>query len=300
MASLDDSVAAKMNEVARNQERLTTGRRVNRSSDDASAFQRARQLESLQSRFEQFELSIIDARAWLDSTQENIDNLADVFAQAYEKGVRAVNSTLQPDEREDVAREIESLLQTTLDYLNAKTGDDYLHAGTRTTIKPFNIDPLDPTADGAGVVYYGNNEQIQRQIGPSSSLRLNIEGQQLIGVDHDGDSVTDFTVTESLQGFIDALRAGDDAAIKTGIDQIQASRNHFINRGAEMGALVSRINLSESQLADAGLILAEQRSLAEDTDYAETILDFQRAQSGLQTSLQITSSILQTSLLNFL
>ncbi len=300
MANLDDMLAIKLRDVAQSQEQLTTGRRVNRSSDDASAFQRARELEALQSRFEQFEESIVDARAWLDGSQENLDNLADVFAQAYEEGVRAVNSTLDQDERNDVAREIESLLQTTVDFLNAKTGDDYLHAGTRTAVKPFSIDPLDPLADGAGVVYYGNTERVQRQIGPSSTLGLNLDGRQLIQVDKDGDGASDFTATESLQSFIDAVRAGDIDAIQTGIDQIQAARDHFVNQGAQVGALVSRVNLSESQLADASLVLADQRSQAEDTDYAEAILEFQKAQSSLQTSLQITSSILQTSLLNFI
>ena len=298
--ALENSLTPKLHELAQAQEKLSTGLRVNRASDDSSAFQKARQLEVLQNRYEQYERSISDARAWLDHTQENLDLLADVFTEGYEQGVRATNSTLTASERETMAVFLEGIMENVVELLNSKAGEEYLYAGTRTTVKPFAVDPLDPTRDGANVVYYGNTEDLAREIGPDSTLNINFAGDRVLNVDENADGTADFTATESLQAMINALRANDIDAITSGLHQIEAARDHFINLGSEIGGVVNRLDLSESQLAEASIALASQRSQEEDTDVAEAILDFQRAQTNLQTSLQITSSLLQTSLLNFI
>ena len=300
MARLDENIPMKLRDIARTQEQLSSGLRVNRASDDAHSFEQARELELLQRRFEQFEDSISSARVWLDHTQENMDNLADIFAQAYEQGIRAFNTTLDEAEREDMAQFFESMITTTVDALNNRGAESFLHAGSRTSVQPFQVDPLDPTADRAGVVYYGNDARLTRQIGPGSSMAVNISGLEVWNVDENRDGVSEFTATESLQDMIDALRAGDQDALKTAIDRVESARDHFINQGAEIGAVIGRLNLSETQLADATLSLSKHQSQLEDADYAETILEFQKAQSSLSTSLQITGTLLQTSLLNFI
>ncbi|MFK7849141.1 MAG: flagellin [Rhodothermales bacterium] len=299
-ASLTDNLSPKLRDLAQTQERLNTGRRVNRPSDDASAFQRARQLELLEQRYEQFNRTITDARGWLDHTQENLDLVSDVFAEAYQQGVRATNSTLTESEREETAAFLESMLENVVGLLNSKAGEEYMYSGTRTGEKPFAIDGADPAADGANVVYYGNNDTVARQIGPDDTLNINIDGSRLLAVDQNNDGTSDFTATESIQNMIDALRANDVDAMATGIAQIEASRDHFISLGAEIGGIVNRLDLSESQLAESSLALSRQRSDEEEIDLAEAILDFQKAQSSLQTSLQLTGSILQNSLLNFI
>ena len=243
---------------------------------------------------------ITEARAWLDHTQENLDLVADVFTEAYEQGVRSTNSTLTESEREEMAVFLENIMENVVELLNSKAGEDYLYAGTRTTVKPFAIDPADPTGDAADVVYYGNQDAVSRQIGPDASFDVNIDGNSVLNVDQDADGTPDFTATESLQSLIDALRANDIDAMKTGIDRIEAARDHFISLGSETGGLVNRLDLSESQLAEASLAVARQQSDEEEIDLAEAILEFQRAQTNLQTSLQLTGSLLQNSLLNFI
>ena len=299
-AAIENLLPNRLNEIARTQEQLSTGLRINRPSDDANGFQQARQLEILQQRFTHFEDSITSARSWLGTAQNNLDSLSDVFSEIYQEGVRSVNSTLQDGEREEVAQLLERLLENAVELLNAQNNNEYVFSGTRTSVKPFSIDAADPTSDGAGVVYYGNSDSIYRQIGPDSSLQVNITGQQILSVDNNLDGTTDFTITESIQSFINALRANDTDAMSSSLSQIQDSRDHVINQAASIGSIVNRLEISENQLADASVVLARQQSEIEDTDFAETILEFQRAQTSLQTSLQVTSSVLQLTLLNFI
>ena len=300
MTAIEQMLPSRLNDVAVSQEQLTTGLRINRPSDDATGFYQTQQLEALEARFNQFEQAITSSRSWLDHTQNNLNSLADIFSEAYQEGVRSVNSTLQDAEREDIARLLEDLTQNILELLNAQNNDEYIHSGTRTAIKPFAIDSTDPTADGAGVVYFGNAEEVLRQIGPDATIDVNITGEEVWNVDEDRDGTTDFTITESIQNFIDALRANDVDAMTTGLSQIEGARDHIINLAAQTGSSVNRLDLTENQLTDAALVIAQQKSEIQDTDFAEAIVEFQRAQTSLQTSLQITGTILQTSLLNFI
>ena len=290
----------RLNEIARTQEQLTTGLRINRPSDDANAFQQAKQLEILQERFSHFEDSITSARGWLATAQNNLDSLSDVFSEIYQEGVRASNSTLQENEQEEVARLLERLLENVVEILNSQNNNEFVFSGTRTSVKPFSIDASDPTSDDAGVVYYGNTDNVFRQIGPDTLLETNVTGEQVWNVDNDLDGTNDFTITESVQSFINALRANDADAMNTSLSQIQDSRDHIINQTTKVGAMVNRLEISENQLLDASVVLAQQQSEIEDTDFTETILEFQRAQTSFQTSLQVTSSVLQLSLLNFI
>ena len=290
----------RLHDIARTQEQLTTGLRINRPSDDANGFQQARQLDILQQRFSHYEDSITSARSWLGTAQNNLDSLSDVFSEIYQEGVRSLNSTLEEGEREEVAQLMERLLENVVELLNAQNNNEYVFSGTRTSVKPFSIDAADPTSDGAGVVYYGNTENIFRQISPGSSLEINLTGEEIWSVDNDLDGTRDFTITESVQSFINALRANDTDAMSSSLSQIQDSRDHVINQTSTIGSIVNRLEISENQLADASVVLAQQQSEIEDTDFAETILEFQRAQTSLQTSLQVTSSVLQLTLLNFI
>ena len=299
-SSIESLLPSRLADIARTQEQLTTGLRVNRPSDDAHAFQQARQLEILRERFDHFEESITSARSWLDTTQNNLDSISEVFSEIYQEGVRSLNSTLDDAEREEVAGLMESLFENILELLNTQNNDEYIYSGTRSSVKPFSVDASDPTSDASGVVYYGNEDSLQRQIGPGSTLAINLAGSDVIEVDRDLDGTTDFTITESIQSFIDALRANDVDAMTAGLSQIQSSRDHVINLTAKVGAVVNRLDISENQLTDASVVIAQQQSTLQDTDFAETILEFQRAQTSLQTSLQVTSSILQLTLLNFI
>lgn len=299
-ATLSDNLASKMRDLAQAQEKMNTGLRVNRASDDASAFQKARQLEVLEHRYEQYERSISDARSWLDHTQQNLDLLTDVFSEVYQEAVRATNSTLTESEREDMAGVMESLMENVINLLNSKAGEEYLYSGTRTATQPFGKDAGNPGADGADVVYYGNNDTVSRQIGPDANLNVNLDGNRVLNVDKDRDGAADFTATESIQDMIDALRANDVDGMKSAIGNIESSRDHIINLGAELGGIINRLDLSESQLVEAKLAVTRQRSDEEEVDVAEAILEFQRAQTTFQTSLQLTSTLLQNSLLNYI
>ena len=58
--------------------------------------------------------------------------------------------------------------------------------------------------------------------------------------------------------------------------------------------------MTEHQIADALISIESRRSDAEDADFTETMMAFQKEQNSLQAALQTTVSLLQTTILDYL
>lgn len=276
-------------ELARLQEQMSTQKRVNRASDDPASFSQARRMEALGTRYNQYQATIDSSRTWVDQTQSTLQDLTEIFSSAYEHGLRAANGSFNQDDAETVARSLEDLLDQTIDGLNAQSGDEYIFAGSTTTVQPFTVD----SSTGA-VEYNGNAGVRKRHIGLNVSLNVNLTGSQI------HDTGNGYTITESLQNLIDAVRSGDHTSVTTALDQVLTSRDHLIDRTTEIGTVGSRLTVAEHQIADALLSVEARRSDAEDADFVETMMAFQKEQQSLQAALQTTASLLQTSILDYL
>lgn len=278
-------------DLAALQEQLITGLRVNRPSDDPSAFAQARMLDSLDEQYAQFTRTIDSSRSWINRTSNELNTLTERFAEAHEEGIQALNDTLNDDDRKAVAGRIEALLEEVIDGLNAQSGGEYLFAGNRTTTEPFDEDGV-PTGDLSGAR--------NRQIGPNTELTINVSGERVV------DTGQGYSIVESLQNMIEALRgegAGlpdDVISLEDAVGQVGIARDHLIDLGAEVGSTARRLSHAEYQLQTASVETQRRRSELEDADYFATITALQQTQTTLQAALQTTASTVQISLLDYL
>ncbi len=280
-------------ELARLQEQMATGRRINRPSDDPGAYTLGQALRRLSQRYDQHERTLTMGRAWLNATEDALSSLVDLFNSAYEEGVRMATETASSSDRATTADVLEQRLQAVLDQLNARHNGEYLFAGTRTTTQPFQL-------SGGTVSYNGNNQTRLQEIAPGLQVAINLPGNAVWEVDENGDGTPDFTITEAWQDLINALRADDTAQIQTAMARVEAARNHLLDRIAQVGETTRRLSMAETELQSARLRLETQRSQLEDADFAQIALQLQRNQLSLEATLQVTSRLLQTSLLNYL
>ena len=99
-AASDRALQMVRRDLARVQEQMSTGLRVNRASDDVPAFIEARQMEKLSNRYTQYLRSISSTQSWVDHTQDALDSIADRIAEAFERGIRANSHVYDADDRE--------------------------------------------------------------------------------------------------------------------------------------------------------------------------------------------------------
>lgn len=279
-------------EQAQLNEELATGLRVRRGSDDPTAFGIARRLDGAINRFDQFERSIDSAMAWAGSSQDTLDDIANLMTNAYEEGVRGASDSIGEDGRSMIADRIDGILQQVVSQLNTKGQDGYLFAGTNTTTKPFVLDNA-VGSDGAGVSYYGNASEVMRNTGEEIRTSVGVTGARFTS----GGGVA---ITESLGSLRDALNANDTAAIQSALDDVITGRDFAIDTTAEVGVKAERLAEMSSQFAELRIRNEAHRSGIQDADIAETISNLQRSQTGLQAAMQAVASLYQNSLLNYL
>jgi flagellar hook-associated protein 3 FlgL len=282
------AIHAQQRDLAKVREEMVTGLKVNRPSDNPVAFEQARNAATLTDRYTNYLSSVENARMWVDRTEQSLDHLNELLAQAKEEGLRAANSFRSNTDLDAIAARLEGLLAEMVDTMNTKSGNEHLFAGARTGLPPFDANGQ-PTADvqdlgGARV----------RQIGPGSPMQINVSGEQLFNVN------ADLTLTAGIQGLIDAIRDRDMDAMSSSIGDVETSREHVALLGTETGSRARRLSLAETNLREATLISEADRSRHEDADMIDTAMRLQKSQAGLQAAMQVTAMSLQTSILDFL
>lgn len=275
-------------DLARLREQMSTGKRVNRPSDDPSAFSQARRMETLSERYAKYEDGIATAQSWTSRMQDVLNRMTDLYATAREKGVHANNEALSDDNRDAIASQLENFKEKAIDLLNAKHGDEYLFAGNRTNTQPFQADG---SVNGA---YADINGERKRSIGPNQQLAVNVTGEAV------HDTGEGYTIIEAFDELITAVRSGDTSDRQTALDQIETARDHLADLGAQAGNAAQRLTAAQDQLQNATVEVERRQSQAEDADLLKLTTDLQQTQTSLQAALKATASIQQTSLLDYL
>jgi flagellar hook-associated protein 3 FlgL len=303
---ISDEVPRLQRDISRLREQISSGKRINRPSDDPSSFATAERMKTLGNQLARREESIASARTFVDRTQQELDGLADLFTRAREDGVRAADDTRSADDRAAIANELRSIKGEVVDRMNSTQDGEYIFAGNRTDTQPFGADGSANDAAPINGSLDALDGDRTRPIGKNQDLTINVDGKALAQYDTDGGDPE--TITGALDNLIKAVDPADnsppsgppDPDISTALGEVEDALDHVISKGSEAGAIGRRLSTAQEQVEAASLEANERRSDAEDTDLATAISELQQRQTQLQAAFQATSSSQQTSLVNFL
>ena len=274
---------ARLQEV---QDRIGSGRRINRASDDPFG---TSQLLATQTRFEtaqQWVRSSFVAADDLAITEETLKGMNSALQRAFELSVQGDNTTLDATGREAIATEIDRLIETAINLANTSYAGRKIFAGHQTQTPPFIPDvPGNPTV----VNYVGDSGVILREIGESERVQANVPGDQIFpGI---------FT---SLIALRDALRAGDQAAVKTASGDISTEVDLIQRVRSEVGARLRRVEMLQDRHADQEVLFRSRIAQLGEIDLTEAIVELQMRETAFEASLAVAGRGLQLSLLRFL
>ncbi|WP_263809257.1 flagellin [Salinibacter sp.] len=303
---ISDEVPRLQRDISRLREQISSGKRINRPSDDPSSFATAERMKTLGNQLARREESIASARTFVDRTQQELDGLADLFTRAREDGVRAADDTRSADDRAAIANELRSIKGEVVDRMNGTQDGEYIFAGNRTDTQPFGADGSANDAAPINGSLDALDGDRTRPIGKNQDLTINVDGKALAQYDTTAAGDPE-TITGALDNLIKAVDPkdntpgpGTDPDISTALGEVEDALDHVISKGSEAGAIGRRLSTAQEQVEAASLEANERRSDAEDTDLATAISELQQRQTQLQAAFQATSSSQQTSLVNFL
>src|ERR1043166_7728652 len=164
-----DSVQQAYQKLARAQEIATSGKRINRLSDDPIDAARVLGLKGFQSSLTQFKRNNDSTVPLLQEADSVLGDVTDGLQRAKEIAVAMANDTNTPADRAAAAKEVHQIFLQLLSEANTKVGNRYLFGGFRNGTAPF-------VQGGNGVDYIGDNGELLVQNGPSSTLSVKLLG----------------------------------------------------------------------------------------------------------------------------
>jgi len=125
-------------EMFKAQRQLATGKRVLSPSDDPVAISRIAKYKSEISALDEYKRVMDTAKIYNSATEKAIDDLKRMLIKAKQYAVQGSTDTLSPTDRLAIAREIDTLIQRSIDTANTKVSGRYIFAGFKADTAPVN------------------------------------------------------------------------------------------------------------------------------------------------------------------
>jgi flagellar hook-associated protein 3 FlgL len=215
-----DSLQQAYQRMAKAQEVITSGRRINRFSDDPIGATRVVGLRTVEASLAQYENNIKNSRPFLEGADSSLSGVTEALQRAKEIALGMANDTNTPADRLSAAAEVEQIFQQVLSQSNTKVQNQSIFAGYLNGAPAF--------AEGAnGVTYQGDNGQILVQTSATSSLAANLPGSRVFqGADVIG-GVGIFDVLKDLQTTLEGSSAARSLSLAINLDSSLAAGTGF-------------------------------------------------------------------------
>ncbi|GAB6986979.1 flagellar hook-associated protein FlgL [Nocardioides pyridinolyticus] len=283
-----------LNRLAQVQEQLSTGRILNRPSDDPTAATSAMRTRASIAAQQQFVRNADDALGWLNQIDSTLRSVTDQVRRARDIALQGANTgALGPDAREALALEVEQIRAGLGSTANATYIDRPVFAGIAPGSKAYVTDPGTGVVTHVGAPITGTSAGVVRTVADGAQVRVDVEGPTVFG--SDGSSLFDH-----LTELAAALRSGVTDDISASLGDLDADSKRIVNVQADIGARTKRVEQARTAALDAGLRLTSSLSELENTDIVKATVDLQLQEVAYQAALAATARVMQPSLLDFL
>jgi flagellar hook-associated protein 3 FlgL len=266
-------------QMAKTQERIITGKRINRVSDDPTGISSVLSYRKTIAGLEQFNDNIANAKLHIDTVDSVLGMVGELLREAKE-----IAYDTAPDMRAEMAVEVDALREQVLQMANYQLDGKYVFNGDTTDTAPYSSAPWTYGTDT------GTKDVI---IGENLSVNITADGSAIFGPN--GNNV--FDILDRLET---ALNAANAPAIEAEISQLDTAVDRINTVRAQNAGIYKRLEATENHYSYFKVNVEEMLSKTEDADIAEAIIDFQVQKTTYESTLATSSLVLQKSLIDFL
>jgi flagellar hook-associated protein 3 FlgL len=261
------------------QEQVSSGKRLNRPSDDPAQVRQAMKIRDTLSEIGQFTRNINAANQTVSAADFALGGATDLLQRANELAIQGANGTYSASDRQKIGLEVDGLAQHLAQLASTKVADAYIFSGFQTDIPPY------PTPIAA---YQGDAGAIMARIAPGASVQVNLLGNVVFG-----------PALAALQQLGTELAAGTPVTPGT-ISAISAAQDTLLAGRATLGALQNRLDDTSQIMAQATTAAQDLLSQTAEVDMTAAITQYSERQLTYNAALKLNAQIMQTSLLDYL
>ena len=266
-------------------DQLSTGKKVNRPSDDPVVAMKGMNYRSQLTEVEQFQRNLGEVYNWMDNSDSALDKATQALQRLRELAVQASNGTYEENQRESIAKEVDQLKEHLIDIANTKVNNKYIFNGTDTKNAPVSVDSVTGVVTAAG-----STSEVLIEVSSGTKLQANINPQNVFADQLFAD----------ITKFSDALKSNNDSELQTALGNVDTHIDNVVNERADLGARMNRLELVENRLAEQEIIATRTMSDNEDIDMEKVIMNLTTQESIHRAALSAGSRIIQPTLLDFL
>jgi flagellar hook-associated protein 3 FlgL len=296
---------ARYRALSTSQTQIGSGRRVNAPSDDPTAAAQERLRQSELSGIQSSQTSVAGVQARLNSTEASLENVRSVLSRANELALKGATGTMSQADRNAIADEVDQLIKSAKDSVNAKVDGDYVFSGTKSDTAPYSTATGDTYQGDTGAVVRDGGVGVTLQNNPSftgvDGTSTPLTAQAVLG---NGSASGDGKILDALTQLSAHLRGGTAADLQaigsTDLQALTANQTAISSAVSAVGAMVNRATAADSRLDD--LEDGSKQTIDDLTgiDLAKAITEYTTQSAAYEASLKVGAQIIQPSLLQFL
>ncbi len=270
-------LAANLASLQKVQEQVSTGRQLNRPSDDPAHVREAVKLRDGLAELEQYLRNTDAAERDLSAADGALRTANDMLHRARELAIQGANDTLSGADRQRMAQEVTAIGQALVQAAGANVGDRYIFSGFRTDIAPY--------ASASGP-YLGDGGAIVARIAPGQTIQTNVTADLAFG-----------PALAAITALAAELAAGTRVSAAT-ISALDAGQDALLTAQAGIGARSNRLAATKAVLEDGQLAATQLLSQLEDVDLTKAISELTQRQLTYEAALKVTGQLLGRSLID--
>ncbi|KYD16913.1 flagellar hook-associated protein FlgL [Saccharococcus caldoxylosilyticus] len=274
------------------QEQLSTGKKINRPSDDPVVAMKGIAYRTNLTEVEQFKRNFSEAYNWIENSDAALDKATQALQRIRELVVQAGNDTYETTQRQAISQEIKQLTEQLVMIANTKVGDKYIFNGTNTLEPPVQM-------NGTSITTSDNAEEVKIELAKGIYIGVNVDPTKVFHYDASQKGKGLFSDLQSLANDLDnPAKTGKE--INEYLGYIDQHITNLLGVRAELGARMNRIELMEDRIDSQQVIAEKMLADNEDVDMEKVITDLKTQESVHRAALAVGARIIQPTLVDFL
>ncbi len=292
-----NNMANRTAEYAKLNEQLTSGKRVNKISDDPVASMQLVQLENSKSDVSQYKTNVARLSGNYKVQESSLKSLDDQLLMVRDKILAAKNSNHSATESAIFGREINLLLDGIMSDLNTKNSEgNYLFSGTKSNTKPVEYDQTTQT-----YTFNGNNERRDTVVGNGITLQENTDLSSALST-----SANDLDILTNLKKLANKMidssiaPASYNQEISDNLAAIETAMPKIGGMVTELGAKQNRLNHLSNLHDDVEIVNANLENDLAGIDIFQVNAAMQSNFLATKIAHSMQAKISQLSLFNYI
>jgi flagellar hook-associated protein 3 FlgL len=273
------------------QQQLTSGKTISKPSDSPTGTNTSLLTRQSISGNDQYGRNISDGKTFLDATDSAIQDILPQVRRIRDLTVQALNNgASSASSQQAIATEVNGIRESLLGQANQVVQGRPIFGGVTSGSKAYDDTGAYVGVGGAGSVAV---QPLTRRVSDVETIRVDLTGPEAFGDPASGKDL--FSVVKNV-----AAHVSDPTALASDLTDLDASINQLLGAAADVGTRGTRMETAADVNSSQQLSLKAQLSATEDVDLPKTIMEMQMQQTGYQSALQVTSKILQPTLMDYL